>query len=30
MTVFAASEAARTFDYHARDVGYVPHAMGRT
>jgi oxalate decarboxylase len=28
MTVFAASEAARTFDYRARDVGYVPHAMG--
>jgi oxalate decarboxylase len=28
MTVFAASEKARTFDYQAGDVGYVPFAMG--
>jgi oxalate decarboxylase len=28
MTVFGASGRARTFDYRARDVGYVPHAMG--
>ncbi len=28
MTVFAASEHARTFDYQAGDVGYVPFAMG--
>jgi oxalate decarboxylase len=28
MTVFAASGNARTFDYRARDVGYVPQAMG--
>ncbi|HEY1349195.1 MAG TPA: oxalate decarboxylase family bicupin [Ktedonobacteraceae bacterium] len=27
MTVFAASERARTFDYQAGDVGYVPLAM---
>jgi oxalate decarboxylase len=28
MTVFASSGRARTFDYHAGDVGYVPFAMG--
>jgi oxalate decarboxylase len=28
MTVFAASSMARTFDYRAGDVGYVPFAMG--
>ena len=28
MTVFAASGTARTFDYRAGDVGYVPFAMG--
>lgn len=28
MTVFAASGKARTFDYAAGDVGYVPFAMG--
>jgi oxalate decarboxylase len=28
MTVFAAGGAARTFEYRARDVGYVPRAMG--
>ena len=28
MTVFAASEKARTFDYGPGDVGYVPFAMG--
>ena len=28
MTVFAASATARTFDYRAGDVGYVPFAMG--
>jgi oxalate decarboxylase len=28
MTVFAASGKARTFDYQAGDVGYVPFAMG--
>jgi oxalate decarboxylase len=28
MTVFAASGNARTFDYQAGDVGYVPFAMG--
>lgn len=28
MTVFAASSKARTFDYQAGDVGYVPFAMG--
>jgi len=28
MTVFASSEKARTFDYQAGDVGYVPFAMG--
>ena len=28
MGVFAASSQARTFDYHAGDVGYVPFAMG--
>lgn len=28
MTVFAASSNARTFDYQAGDVGYVPFAMG--
>jgi oxalate decarboxylase len=28
MTVFAASEKARTFDYQAGDVGYIPFAMG--
>jgi oxalate decarboxylase len=26
--VFGASEQARTFDYRAGDVGYVPFAMG--
>jgi oxalate decarboxylase len=28
MTVFASGEKARTFDYRAGDVGYVPFAMG--
>jgi len=28
MSVFGASETARTFDYRAGDVGYVPFAMG--
>jgi oxalate decarboxylase len=28
MTVFASSGLARTFDYRAGDVGYVPFAMG--
>ncbi|HEY6763044.1 MAG TPA: oxalate decarboxylase family bicupin [Baekduia sp.] len=28
MTVFASGERARTFDYQAGDVGYVPFAMG--
>ncbi|HET7589680.1 MAG TPA: cupin domain-containing protein [Solirubrobacterales bacterium] len=28
MSVFAASERARTFDFAAGDVGYVPFAMG--
>jgi oxalate decarboxylase len=28
MTVFAASGKARTFDYRAGDVGYIPFAMG--
>lgn len=28
MTVFAASASARTFDFRAGDVGYVPFAMG--
>ena len=28
MGMFAASSQARTFDYHAGDVGYVPFAMG--
>ena len=28
MTVFASSGMARTFDYRAGDVGYVPFAMG--
>jgi oxalate decarboxylase len=28
MTVFAATGTARTFDYQAGDVGYVPFAMG--
>ena len=28
MTVFASSGIARTFDYQAGDVGYVPFAMG--
>jgi len=28
MTVFAAAGNARTFDYQAGDVGYVPFAMG--
>jgi len=28
MTVFASSQRARTFDYQAGDVGYVPLAMG--
>jgi oxalate decarboxylase len=28
MTVFAASGTARTFNYRAGDVGYVPFAMG--
>lgn len=28
MTVFAGSGAARTFDYQAGDVGYIPLAMG--
>jgi oxalate decarboxylase len=28
MTVFASSGTARTFDYRAGDVGYVPFAMG--
>lgn len=28
MTVFAAEGKARTFNYQAGDVGYVPFAMG--
>lgn len=28
MTVFASSGKARTFDYQAGDVGYIPIAMG--
>jgi oxalate decarboxylase len=28
MTVFASGEKARTFDYQAGDVGYIPFAMG--
>jgi oxalate decarboxylase len=28
MTVFASDGKARTFDYQAGDVGYVPFAMG--
>ncbi len=28
MTVFASSGRARTFNYQAGDVGYVPFAMG--
>ncbi len=28
MTVFASGGRARTFDYQAGDVGYVPFAMG--
>ncbi len=28
MTVFAAEGKARTFDYQAGEVGYVPFAMG--
>jgi len=28
MGVFGASRQARTFDFHAGDVGYVPFAMG--
>jgi oxalate decarboxylase len=28
MTVFASGGKARTFDYQAGDVGYVPFAMG--
>ena len=28
MTVFSAGGRARTFDFHAGDVGYVPRAMG--
>lgn len=28
MTVFGAEQKARTFDYRAGDVGYVPFAMG--
>jgi oxalate decarboxylase len=28
MTVFSAGARARTFDFHAGDVGYVPRAMG--
>ena len=28
MGVFASSGQARTFDYQAGDVGYVPFAMG--
>ena len=28
MTVFASGGKARTFDYRAGDVGYVPFAMG--
>jgi oxalate decarboxylase len=28
MTVFSAGGRARTFDFRARDVGYVPRAMG--
>ena len=28
MTVFASGGNARTFDYQAGDVGYVPFAMG--
>jgi oxalate decarboxylase len=28
MTVFASAGKARTFDYQAGDVGYIPFAMG--
>jgi len=28
MTIFASEGKARTFDYQAGDVGYVPFAMG--
>jgi oxalate decarboxylase len=28
MTVFASAGKARTFDYRAGDIGYVPFAMG--
>ena len=28
MTVFASNAKARTFDYQAGDVGYIPFAMG--
>ena len=28
MTVFGSESKARTFDYRAGDVGYVPYAMG--
>jgi oxalate decarboxylase len=28
MMVFSAGGRARTFDFHAGDVGYVPRAMG--
>ena len=28
MTVFSAGGRARTFDFHAGDVGYVPRSMG--
>jgi oxalate decarboxylase len=30
MGVFGASGQARTFDYQAGDVGYVPFAMGHS
>jgi oxalate decarboxylase len=28
MTIFAASATARTFDYQAGDIGYVPASFG--
>lgn len=28
MTIFASQSNARTFDYEAGDVGYVPASMG--
>ena len=28
MTIFAASSNARTFDYQAGDIGYVPSGFG--